>query len=91
MSSFVDSRGCLTNEGLDALAGAPVGQAPPEAAAHLARCTRCQERLLQRGREATARGKRGEARPFRNLAVFATVLLVMLLMLGITLVVVSGR
>jgi hypothetical protein len=91
MSGLVDSRGCLTREGLDAVEGAAIGQAPPEAAAHLARCPRCQERLLQRGAEATARGTRGEARPFRNLALFGGALLLILLMLGITLVALSGR
>lgn len=91
MSSLLDPRGCLTDPGLDALAGAPVGQAPAEAAAHLARCSRCQDRLLRRGREAAALRRRGEARPFRNLALFAGMLLLILLMLGITLVALSGR
>jgi hypothetical protein len=45
----IDARGCLTDAGLETLLRAPVGQAPPELAAHLASCIRCQERLLLRG------------------------------------------
>jgi hypothetical protein len=91
VSGLFDSRGCLTDQGLDSLAGAPVGQAPPEAAAHLAQCARCQDRLLGRGREAGARRARGETRPYRNLAVFGGLLLLILLMLGVTLAALGGR
>lgn len=45
----IDARGCLTDADLNALARAQVGQAPPELAAHLAACAKCQERLLLRG------------------------------------------
>jgi hypothetical protein len=41
-----DARGCLTPAGLRALKQAAPGGAPPELAAHLAGCERCQERLL---------------------------------------------
>ena len=41
-----DSRGCLTDAGLRTLQAAPLGQAPPALAEHLARCPRCQQRLL---------------------------------------------
>lgn len=91
MNGLLDARGCLTDRGLDALAGAPVGEAPAEAAAHLARCVRCQDRLLQRGREATARPAGRKSRPYRNLALVGGALLLILLMLGMTLVALSGR
>jgi hypothetical protein len=43
---LIDSRGCLTAAGVAALAKAPPGQGPPELAAHLVACVRCQDRLL---------------------------------------------
>jgi hypothetical protein len=46
MSDLVDARGCLTPAGMAALQRAPLGQAPPEVAQHLANCGRCQARLL---------------------------------------------
>ena len=46
MSALLDARGCLTDGGLTALAAAPPGQGPAEAAAHLAACARCQRRFL---------------------------------------------
>ena len=49
MSDHLDGRGCLTEAGLAALSAAPPGQGPPEAAAHLAGCPRCQRRFLARG------------------------------------------
>ncbi len=48
MTTLVDARGCLTEAGLAALAAAPAGQAPGDAAAHLAGCARCQRRFLAR-------------------------------------------
>src|SRR5687767_3381963 len=48
-SALLDSHGCLTSSGLEALKGAPPGQAPPGLAAHLAQCARCQRRLLSLG------------------------------------------
>jgi hypothetical protein len=49
VSTLLDARGCLTETGLVALDGAPPGQGPADAAAHLAGCTRCQRRFLARG------------------------------------------
>jgi hypothetical protein len=49
MSGLLDGRGCLTEAGLAALAKAPPGRGPDDAAAHLASCARCQRRLLARG------------------------------------------
>ena len=41
-----DMKGCLTQAGYRALAGAVAGKAPPELAAHVAGCGRCQDRML---------------------------------------------
>jgi hypothetical protein len=46
VESAFDARGCLTAAGLAQLAGAAPGEAPPEMAAHVAGCARCQRRLL---------------------------------------------
>jgi hypothetical protein len=46
---LVDARGCLTPAGFAALSRAPVGHAPADLAAHLAACSRCQERMLGGG------------------------------------------
>ena len=90
--SLLDARGCLTDEGLAAVAGAAPGQAPPEAAAHLASCPRCQERLLARERApGPAERPARAAPPYRNLALVAGVLLLTLVLLGMTLVYLSGR
>jgi hypothetical protein len=51
MSGLTDARGCLTEAGLAALATAPPGLGPAEAATHLAACARCQRRFLARGGE----------------------------------------
>jgi hypothetical protein len=37
---------CLSDEQIDAVRGAPPGEAPEELARHLAACSRCQERAL---------------------------------------------
>ena len=50
--SLQDERGCLTPAGFAAIRDAPAGQAPPEAARHLAGCPRCQSRLLASARPA---------------------------------------
>jgi hypothetical protein len=47
MSDLFDARGCLTDAGLAALAGAPPGAAPPELAGHVSACARCQELWLK--------------------------------------------
>lgn len=49
MSGLLDGRGCLTEAGFAALAKAPPGLGPADAAAHLAGCARCQRRFLARG------------------------------------------
>jgi hypothetical protein len=60
MSSLLDPRGCLTPAGLAAVERAPVGQAPPELAQHLAACARCQARLLGAGRAGSVRAPEGQ-------------------------------
>jgi hypothetical protein len=90
MSALLDARGCLTGEGLAALASAPVGKAPSEVARHLAGCTRCQDRLLAVERTADSAGGRAK-RPYRNVLLFGGILLLTVVMLGITLAVLSGR
>jgi hypothetical protein len=47
--SLVDASGCLTEAGIAAVTTAAPGQTPPELAAHLGACGRCQERLLAGG------------------------------------------
>ena len=49
MTGWLDARGCLTEAGFAAASASPLGQVPPELAAHLASCGRCQQRLLGGG------------------------------------------
>jgi len=79
VSALVDGRGCLTDAGHAAVRSAPAGQAPPELAAHLAACARCQERLLAGGRAALAMRTKKEPPPrWRLLAVMAAAALLVL-------------
>jgi len=66
-----DASGCLTPTSLDIVARAAPGQAPPELAEHLARCGRCQDRMLSRLRPAgsASRQRRGPPPIWRLLAV----------------------
>jgi hypothetical protein len=91
MSGLLDAGGCLTAEGLAALAQAPVGQAPPEVATHIAGCTRCQDRLLAAGRAPGERREGPGKRPYQNLLVVGGILLLTIVMLGITLAMLAGR
>jgi hypothetical protein len=87
--TLTDARGCLTAEGLAEVARAAPGQAPPEAAAHLAACGRCQERLL--GAERDRPRASGTARsPYRNVALVSGLLLLTLVLLGLTLAYLRG-
>jgi hypothetical protein len=45
-AALFDAQGCLSPQGFAQISAAPPGQAPPELAAHLAGCMRCQRRLL---------------------------------------------
>jgi hypothetical protein len=47
--SLFDAAGCLSPEGIAAVAGSVPGRVAPEAARHLAACTRCQQRVLSGG------------------------------------------
>jgi hypothetical protein len=91
MSGLLDARGCLTDQGVAALAKAQVGKAPTELAAHLAGCARCQDRLLAVERTAVESGKSRPKRPYQNLLLFGVILLLTIVMLGITLSVLSRR
>lgn len=58
MSDLQDARGCLTPAGFAAVMQARVGEVPPELAAHIASCGRCQQRLLTGGVERPAGPRR---------------------------------
>jgi hypothetical protein len=47
--SLLDASGHLSPEGIAAVGEAAPGQISPEVAAHLASCSRCQERVLSGG------------------------------------------
>ena len=47
--SLLDRSGCLSPAGIAAVGSAAPGRIPPEVAAHLASCARCQERVLTGG------------------------------------------
>ena len=80
MKALLDARGCLTDDGFAALQASPPGLGPPDAAAHLAACARCQRRFLARGdvEKGAIRAVPGkvEAPPlWRTLVVVAAVIL----------------
>jgi hypothetical protein len=47
--SLLDAAGHLSPDGIAAVGDATPGGIPPEVAAHLASCSRCQERVLSEG------------------------------------------
>jgi hypothetical protein len=47
--SLLDAAGHLSPDGIAAVSDATPGGIPPEVAAHLASCSRCQERVLSGG------------------------------------------
>lgn len=78
-----ESGGCLTETGLQTLAGAPPGQAPPELALHVAGCAACQARLLAADlpeRHARPSRPRGEAQPLTALLLRAFLVLAAILL-----------
>ncbi len=86
-----DRSGCLTADGLAALANAPVGQAPPDLAAHLAGCARCQDRLLFLAAGPRDASSRPTARaPWRNLALVTMALVLIMVVLSVALGMLSG-
>jgi hypothetical protein len=79
-SDWLDVRGCLTDAGVSAVTAAPVGGVPEALAAHLARCARCQQKLLGGG------AARPPARPAPSLRrMLITVGLVLAAILGLLL------
>lgn len=71
---------CLTDAEMATIASAPPGQAPPEAAAHLAGCARCQRRLLAlSGEVAAAPAGRPATRP----PVWRTVVAVLFMLIAV--------
>jgi hypothetical protein len=77
---LLDSQGHLTAAGLAAIATAPVGKGPTDLAAHVASCSRCQERMLA-GAMGGASGPRERREPppaWRIWAVLAAALLLLL-------------
>jgi hypothetical protein len=83
MSDLRDARGCLTDAGLEALAGAAPGAAPTELAQHVASCARCQERWLRSSAPATGRPRLTRAETARRRwGMTAIVLGVLLFALG---------
>lgn len=66
-----DTKGCLTEAGLQAFRAAPPGRAPAELAAHVAGCARCQDRALAADEGTAGPGKRREPPPlWRVFALF---------------------
>ena len=72
-----DASGCLTPASLDLVARAAPGQAPPELAEHLARCGRCQDRMLSLLRPAGPSSKRRGPPPLWRLVAVAVGLVVL--------------
>lgn len=58
-ASHFDAAGCLTEAGVTAFREAPPGRAPVEIAAHVASCSRCQQRLLERDAPRRPDGEKG--------------------------------
>jgi hypothetical protein len=93
MSEWLDARGCVTDAGLVALAGARPGEAPPELAQHIASCARCQDRWLQSAVPATERRVAPDSTSRRRwgmLAIVFGMLMFALLSLVVTLSYLAG-
>jgi hypothetical protein len=88
--AFFDGRGCLTREGLAALAAAPAGAGPRSVALHVASCARCQQQLLALSEgenpvPATPRREAGGSRRWLYLGLLLGVMLLALTALMVTL------
>jgi len=79
--SAFDAQGCLTAEGIARAAGAPPGRVPPELAAHLASCARCQRRLLAFGAPHAPAARRAPPPPWRMAVVVAGCILLVVIAL----------
>jgi hypothetical protein len=76
-----DTRGCLTEAGLQAFRQAPPGRAPAELAAHVAGCARCQTRALMTDEGTAGPGQRKQPPPaWRVFALFFGGLLIALVL-----------
>jgi hypothetical protein len=56
--NLLDASGCLSPAGIAAVSASAPGRIPPEVAAHLASCSRCQERVLAGGESRAPRKQR---------------------------------
>jgi hypothetical protein len=84
-ASTLDAKGCLTPAGVRLLQQAPPGGGPPELAAHVARCARCQDRVLAQDLGGEARPPARTAPPlWRALLIFGVGFLLALLAVAIT-------
>ena len=90
MTAMLDARGCLTGAGLLALDKAPPGQGPPDAAAHLAGCARCQRRFLARGGKEAA-GLSASPRHVVAPPLWRTVAVVVAVLVLVVTAVIGGR
>jgi hypothetical protein len=81
-TGLLDAKGCLTEAGIDALLRSPTGRGPQELVAHLAGCSRCQDRLLARDRAATTAARRSsttaEERLVRTVLILVIIVVVAL-------------
>jgi hypothetical protein len=71
--SLLGPGGCLTPRGVEAFRKSSPGQVPPELAAHVAGCARCQQRLLEKDQPRSPPGIRRAGPSYRWLAVIAIV------------------
>jgi hypothetical protein len=78
MGSLLENGGCLTDAGLQVVQESVPGRVPPEAAQHLARCGRCQRRLLSIDPLArVGRRKPGDAPPLWRTLLWVGVLVIL--------------
>ena len=81
-AALFDGQGCLSPQGFAQISAAPPGQVPPELAAHLAGCMRCQRRLLAAALPSSGSTRRERPPLWRTgVAVVVCVLLVMMAMM----------
>lgn len=74
---LVEASGCLSEAGIAAVTAAVPGKIPPEVAAHLAACARCQDRVLSGGAPRPSRKGVPTAPPSLGRAVFLMALVVL--------------
>ncbi len=75
-----DAQGCLTEVGIQTLLSAPAGRAPEELAAHLAGCSRCQDRLLAASVPGPRRGPPRSAPSLGRMLILVSLVLLSMLM-----------